>query len=336
MEKWYNWIIVGWALVMSGCYNTSEYFPKKIASVEIPIVRFDQALMNVNRATAHQDIAYLMEEYEEMMPVFMEDILGINRWDTAYLAQALPDFLEDTVYGFHQTNMDAKVLFSDTRELEQELNRGFARIHYLYPDWILPTVYFYISGFNASLLFVNDDIAVGVDMYLGSDYPMYNRVVYDYQKLTMRKECIPTDIISAYLFRNIPYTSTKSRLLENMIYRGKIMYLLSLIMDQEDSWEVMGYTKEQWKWCEEYERSIWYKVMDQKDLFKTENMVLTSYLNDGPFTADISQEAPARLGTWLGWRIVASYMKHHPQVRLQELMAEGDAQYILENSYYKP
>jgi len=336
MEKWYSWIVMGMVVLMTGCHGTGEYFPKKIAPVEIPIVRFDQALMNVNRATAHQDIAYLMEEYEDMMPVFMEDILGINRWDTAYLAQALPDFLEDTVYGFHQTNLDAKVMFSDTRELEQALNRGFARVHYLYPDWELPSIYFYISGFNASLLFVSDDIAVGVDMYLGSDYPMYNRVVYDYQKITMRKECIPTDIISAYLFRHIPYTSTKSRLLENMIYRGKIMFLLSLIMDEEKEWEVMGYTQEQWKWCEKYERSIWYKIMDQKDLFKTENMVLTSYLNDGPFTADISQEAPGRLGTWLGWRIVASYMKHNPQVSLQELMDEGDAQSILENSYYKP
>jgi uncharacterized protein YjaZ len=65
-------------------------------------------------------------------------------------------------------------------------------------------------------------------------------------------------------------------------------------------------------------------------------MVLTSYLNDGPFTAEISQEAPGRIGIWVGWRIVDSYMRHHPEVSIQQLMAESDAQKILEYSYYKP
>ena len=43
-----------------------------------------------------------------------------------------------------------------------------------------------------------------------------------------------------------------------------------------------------------------------------------------------------RLGIWLGWRIAQSYMEHNEEVSLQELMAEPDAQKILEESYYKP
>ena len=64
--------------------------------------------------------------------------------------------------------------------------------------------------------------------------------------------------------------------------------------------------------------------------------MLTCYLNDGPFTAEVSQDAPGRLGVWLGWRIVESYMEHNEEVSLQELLAEGDAQKILELSFYKP
>ena len=76
--------------------------------------------------------------------------------------------------------------------------------------------------------------------------------------------------------------------------------------------------------------------MDKRDLFKTESIVLTSYLNDGPFTAEISQQSPGRLGMWVGWRIVESYMNHHPEVTIEALLADGDAQRILEQSYYKP
>ena len=178
-------------------------------------------------------------------------------------------------------------------------------------------------------------MAVGLDMYLGSDYPYYNQVVYNYQKQTMRKECIPTDVVSGYLFANFPFASKKGRLIDNMLYRGKLMYVCSTLLDDPD-YEVMGYTKQQWQWCEKYERQVWNRMMDKRDLFKTEQMVLTSYLNDAPFTSEISQEAPPRIGTWIGWRIIDSYMEHHPEVSLQELIANNDAELILRDSYYKP
>ena len=200
----------------------------------------------------------------------------------------------------------------------------------------MPSIYLFISGFNGSIFFGDELIGIGADMYLGSDYEYYNRVVYDYQKITMRKECIPVDVISAYLFRTLPYTGTKSRLLDQMIYRGKIMYLTAQIFNNLPPYEVMGWTQEQWKWCERYEKEIWHLVMDKRDLFKTESLVLTGYLNDAPFTSEVSQDAPGRLGIWLGWRIAESYMEHNPEVSLQDLMAEGDAQKILELSYYKP
>ena len=220
--------------------------------------------------------------------------------------------------------------------MQSSLNKAFTRIAYLYPETEIPTLYLFVSGFQTSIFFADELIGIGADMYLGSDYEYYNRVVYEYQKQTMRKECIPVDVVSAYLFRTLPYTSTKSRLLDQMLYRGKIMYLAAQIFDELPPYEVMGWTKEQWNWCVRNEQAIWHLVMDKRDLFKTESLVLTGYLNDGPFTSEISQDAPGRLGIWLGWRIAESYMEHNENVSLQELMAEGDAQKILEQSYYKP
>ena len=77
-------------------------------------------------------------------------------------------------------------------------------------------------------------------------------------------------------------------------------------------------------------------MMDKHDLFKSETLVLTSYLNDGPFTSEISQDAPSRLGTWIGWQITKSYMNNNTQVSLQQLIANHDAQDILEKSNYRP
>ena len=323
-------------LALTGCHKGRTYFPKDIEPQQVEMVRFDQSIQNVHEASVAQDIRVLYDEYPEFMTLWVEDILGIPSVDTAYLEQALPQFLNDTLYGFKQTNAVEREQFEDISELQSSLNQAFAKIKYLYPETEIPTFYLFVSGFQTPIYFNDELIGIGADMYLGSDYEYYNRVVYEYQKQTMRKECIPVDVVSAYLFRTIPYTSTKSRLLDQMMYRGKVMYLTAQIFDQMPAYEVMGWTKEQWKWCEKNERAIWHLVMDKRDLFKTESLILTGYLNDGPFTSEISQDAPGRLGIWLGWRIVESYMEHNENVTLQELMTEGDAQKILEESYYKP
>ena len=327
------------ALLLMACSNGRSYFPRDIAQQEVKIIRFDQALMNVqsdNVQGTKEDVRVLYDEFPVFMPLWTEDILGIRATDTTFLIQQLPQFLNDTVYGFKETNALEQVVFADVSGLEKDLTNAFARIQYLYPHTQIPNIYLFISGFQTPVYFGDNLIGIGGDMYLGSDYPYYNRVAYDYQKQTMRPECIPVDVISAYLFRTLPYTSAKSRLLDQMIYRGKIMYLTAQIFDELPAYEVMGWTKEQWKWCERNERAIWHLVMDKRDLFKTEHIVLNSYLNDGPFTAEVSQDSPGRLGVWLGWRIVESYMAHNEQVTLQELMAEPDAQKILELSFYKP
>jgi len=321
------------ALVLASCRKGRSYFPKDMEPQTIDLVRFDKALMNVQ---TNVDIRVLYDEYPVFMPLWVEDILGIPSTDTAYLEKALPEFLNDTLYGFKQTNAREQEIFADVSMLESALSKAFTRIVWLYPETEIPAFYLFVSGFQTPIYFEEDLIGIGADMYLGSDYEYYNRVVYDYQKQTMRKECIPVDVISAYLFRTLPYTSAKSRLLDQMIYRGKVMYLVSQIFDDLPGYEVMGWTKEQWDWCVRNEQAVWHLVMDKRDLFKTESLVLTGYLNDGPFTSEVSQDAPGRLGIWLGWRIAASYMEHNESVTLQELMAEGDAQKILENSFYKP
>ena len=331
-----KYIFIACVVLFTACHTGRTYFPKDIEQPAIELVRFDKALLNVQEATVAEDVKVLYDTYPVFMPLWVEDILGIPSADTAYLVQQLPLFLNDTLYGFKATNQREQELFADVQGLEKALSKAFARIQFLYPETEIPAFYLFISGFQTPVYFGDDLIGIGADMYLGSDYEYYNRVVYDYQKQTMRKECIPVDVISAYLFRTLPYMSTKSRLLDQMIYRGKIMYLTAQIFDDQPGHEVMGWTKEQWNWCMHNERAIWHLVMDKRDLFKTESLVLTSYLNDGPFTSEVSQDSPGRLGIWLGWRIVESYMAHNKSVTLQDLMAEGDAQKILEESYYKP
>ena len=332
--KKYIYILL--ALVLCRCGSKYQYIPKDIEAVEVEIVRFDSAQLAVRPDSVRLGVEQLYADYEEFMPVYVEGVLGLPTEDTAYFSEMYADFLTDTLLGFAQTNAKVQSMFANVDSLQDALNEGFSRLHYLYPDWEIPSVYLFVSGFNSSVMYCEDIIGVGVDMYLGSDYPYYNQVVYDYQKQTMRKACIAGDILGTYLAYHISYNSKYNRLLEQMIFRGKQLFLLGELLPDEPAWELIGYSKEQWDWCEMYEQAIWNRMMEKRDLFKTESMLINSYLNDGPFTAEISQESPGRLGLWVGWRIVDSYMTNNKDVTLIELMGESDAQKILEQSYYKP
>ena len=322
--------------LLCGCGNKYQYIPKDIEVVEVEIVRFDQAQLAVRPDSTYIDVCQLYADYEAFMPIYLEGILGVPASDTAIFSQLYAEFLRDTTMGFAQTNALALTEFADISDLQSSLNTAFSRLKHLYPEWEVPAIYLFVSGFNSSVMYYDDIMGVGIDMYLGSDYPYYNNVVYDYQRPTMRKECVAVDVMKMYLAYHIAYNSRTNRLLDQMIFRGKQLFLLAQLLPNKPAWEIMGYTPEQWQWCEHYEQAIWNRMMQKRDLFKTESTVLSSYLNEGPFTAEITQDSPGRLGQWVGWQIVSSYMRNNKDITLVELLQESNAQKILEESFYKP
>ena len=234
---------------LCGCDNKYHYIPKDIEPISVNIVRFDSALLAVRTDSALQDVVQLYADYEAFMPVYVEGVLRLPMADTAYFSQQLATFLTDTTMGFAQTNALSQRHFAHIDTIQTLLNTAFSRLHYLYPDWTIPTVYMFVSGFNSTVFYYDDMLGVGIDMYLGSDYPYYTNVVYDYQRPTMQKQYVVRDMMSMYLAYNIAYNSQYNRLLEQMIFRGKQLFLLSQLLPDTPAWQIIGYTPEQWAWC---------------------------------------------------------------------------------------
>jgi uncharacterized protein YjaZ len=76
----------------------------------------------------------------------------------------------------------------------------------------------------------------------------------------------------------------------------------------------------------------------QQALFDADPKLPNRFINPAPFTKfymGFDNETPGRLGQWLGWQIVRSYMEHNDKVTLQQMLAM-DAKIIFDNSKYKP
>lgn len=342
-------LLIASLLILASCgkLHHRELFPAEPVQVEVNIIRFDSALLSVQTADVRAGVDSLYARYPEFMPVwvnsvlinylgFLEDAGFITMAPDSAVQYQLPVFLHDKHTGLEQANYDTRNVFADIKPLKQSLNLAYGRWLTIEPEHRVPYIYFMLSAFFYPLISVGPDMAVGVEGYLGSDYPFYDQVVYNYQKLTMRPECIPVNIILQDLKQTYPFDASQERLLDEMIYQGKIMYMTSALFAELPGYEIIGYPKEKWEWCETYEADLWKTLMDRQVLFSQDPAVLASFLSDGPFTSEISQDSPARLGTWLGWRIVEQYMNHNTDVTLLQLLNNNDAQQILEHSKYRP
>jgi hypothetical protein len=179
-------------------------------------------------------------------------------------------------------------------------------------------------------------ISLSIDNYLGEQYPIYEEIgIYKYQRPNMRREKVASDYITAWISSEFS-NSVANNLLTDMIHHGKILYTVSVLLPETPEHIIMGYSQEQWKWVKKNEPTMWNTLVQSRDLYTTSMIVKSKYINDGPFTLPFSQESPGRAGAYLGWQIVESYMRNNPEISIQQLLQQPDAQIILNRSNYQP
>ena len=99
----------------------------------------------------------------------------------------------------------------------------------------------------------------------------------------------------------------------------------------------IGYSKEKIDWAILNEEDIWKYFIEKKILFSTETKLNKRFLDNAPFSKFYlgnDNQSPGRIGVWLGWQIVRSYMKNN-DVSLQELLII-DSEELFKKSKYKP
>ena len=322
-------------ILVSSCTNNKRFEIKNSEpQKEHQLIRFDSLLLNADTSNLRAVVNRFYSDFPTFMPYFAEQIMGANPSDTAEVTRLIKAFRANKE--FDKVNADVQKTFKTVDSIKSNISKAYQYLNHFFPEIKTPPVYFFVSGFNRSIILEDDFVGIGLDLYLGSNYPKYAEISYQYMVYNMRPASIAPDLISALLFRHFQFDGGQDRLLENMLYRGKIMYVLSVVMPDLATNDVMGYTRFQWEWSRKYEEKIWNTIVGQKDIYSSDQLLMNKYLNDAPFTATVSQESPGRLGTWVGWQIIQSYMDKNPEVTLQSLMKNSNYQLILNKSEYQP
>ncbi len=312
-------------MLLASCRNAEKK--------EIKIHRIDLALIMTDTLEIDNQIQKLYSKYPDFFSDYIAEVMSENPADTARVIQELKKFCTDK--NFQRINNEVTKVIGDTKLYESLLGSAFGKMQKEFPQIKIPEIYFFVSGFNRSLLVGDNYIGVGTDLFLGADFPDYKDMTYKYMTLRMTPSSIPVEILSHIIYEYIPPMNDE-RLLESLIFHGKVQYILSELMPDYNDEQIIGYSDENIKWCTKFEKEIWATIVEQKHLFSSDVMLINKYTVDGPFTSPVSQESPGRLGVWVGWQIVKSYMNHNRKTGLNELLNNTNASEILENSAYKP
>ncbi|VXB10151.1 Gliding motility protein GldB [Flavobacterium sp. 9AF] len=295
----------------------------------------------IEEKVAEIPVEFKVERFDKLF--YESDSLSLKNVKAKY-PFLFPDGNEDTVW----TNKLKNPLFRDlykevikkypnTSKLENDLENLFQHVQYYFPKYKTPRVITIISEVDreAKTIYADSIAFISLDCYLGKDHPFYVDFS-EYQRFSFEENQIIPDLVSSFSYGKIARPLDRT-LLSIMIYYGKELYLKDKLIPEYADATKIGYTEQQLAWCKENEYQMWSYFIENNLLYESNVKNEFRFINEAPFSKfylEIDNESPGRVGQWLGWQIVRSYMDNN-DVSLEQLLAT-DAKTIFEKSKYKP
>lgn len=307
------------AIGLTGCSEKAKVNSEiEEIPVEVQVLRFDKEFIE----TPDAGFSKLKQKYPFLLPANVPDEEWMNKRN---------DSLFKVLYKEVQTK------FADTKQLEADLESLFKHIKYYFPNQKPGKVVTLISevDVDAKTIYTDSLSIISLDTYLGKQHRFYE--VFDTYLLgSFEPTQITSDLAESFITTQLSYPNDR-QFLSQIIYSGKIMYAKDLLIPNASDDIKMGYSPEQIQWCFDNESHMWKYFIENKLLYDSDSKLYGRFIQNAPFSKfylDLDDESPGRVGVWIGWQIVRSYMKNN-NVTLQELFAK-DAKEIFDNSKYKP
>ena len=199
-------------------------------AVQLETIRFDSLLFPADTSRIPQAVQAAVTQH----PAFVEIYAGLLR-DNEHLklspAALLTDFAGSPI--IRKLQDTCWQVYGDISNIQTDLQQAFRYQKYYFPHRPVPALYTFISEYTMGTFTYGDSIlAIGLDFYLGADYPQYDPVSFPhYIKRMMSRPYIVPKAIEA-VANNIVGQTTNKNLLEHVIANGKILYIMSKLLPE--------------------------------------------------------------------------------------------------------
>lgn len=283
--------------------------------VTVSIDRFDKKFYNSNEATLQK----IKDEYPYLFP---------SKNDSIWLAK-----IEDESELFYKSQS----VFENFDTEKNKIEDLFKHVKYYHSSFKSPKIITLITNldYKNKVMYADSLLFVSLDMYLGKNNEVYQAFPF-YISQNFKKPRLIVDMADAISEKY--FISDRNRqFVYLMINEGKKMYMIDCYLPSISDATKIGYTVEKLEWVEANESQLWKYFIERKLLFSTDPKLVNRFIDNAPFSKfyiDIDKESPGRIGVWLGWQIVRSYMNNN-NVTLHQLL-QTNAEEIFKKSKYKP
>lgn len=313
-------LILVFFLFFNACQDefTNESDVESI-SVSISFDRFDLNFYD----QPSEVIPELKKKYPFLFPKQFSDSVWINRQ-------------KDSLQLLLQSEVNKT--FKNIELFERDVNHLFKHIKYLFPFAKIPRVITLTNNVDYQIKTVYSDslLLISLDTFLGSENHLYDGIP-SYIRKELDPKYITVQIADKFGAFIIPPVEDRT-FLARMIYEGKKLYLHDLLLPHVPVEDRIVYTKEEFNWALENEKYVWQYFIEKQVLYQTQLEWVQRFIEPAPFSKfylQLDNETPGRIGSWLGWQIVNSYMTQFPETPIDELL-KISSQKLFNLSKYKP
>ena len=296
------------------------------STLDLKVIRTEHELF---ASKSVEDVTVYLKKYPELATYFWH---GYDYPSDSVLASRIfPQIQHPSVDTVYKESVKA---FEKMNKVEKDLSEAFGRLKLFYPHAKTPKIYSAVSVFYNDLFISDSLIVLGLDHFIGDDATYEPQDIPDYILARYDKEHLPS-IVMQFVAGHYVRAGKNQSLLSDMIDFGKTYYLNSQLMPCTPDSILMGYTSRQMKDIKANREVIWANFVENELLYDTDHFIKKKFLSERPNVYEIGEDCPGRIGIWIGWEIVKSYMANN-DIDIVELMDDTDHHKIFELSGYKP
>jgi hypothetical protein len=348
--RWFLSALFPLFILLNSC-NTEGNNTPDVSKINISLktYRFDKDLYAIDTNNVADGLKKLYTKYPDFLNYYLDTVREFNiRGNYNDTVQGIREYLRLflTFKDYVALQDTIEKYYPDTKDINEKLTDGFRYLKYYFPNVAIPRIMYMNMGLSRWPSFPVDKytMCIGLDMFLGDQYPFYKSIaVPDYMLSHCRKAYIPVSLFTSYYRMDHPFVPDDKTLLDLILQRGKEQYFLHKILPHHPDSVLFGFTQLQLKWCAENEALIYNFFIRQNLLFNKTPQSVMPYVHDGPFAKgleaadDVVKVSPGNVGSWLGYRIVSSYMVQHPERSLSDLInSHTEPSRFLDSAKYKP
>lgn len=287
--------------------------------ISLDVIDVDSVIVNTPKSDLEESHNYFKKTLGEAY--IYEASMNTQHPDNAELPFALKRFYESE--SIKSLERQKSLIEEEVSNQVSKLEQALSYLKYHFPNTQFPKKLVFMNNLFSGVQCTDSSVFVGLERYIDGDSEIVKSIpndqLYQWQKDAMDVKFLARDIAQKWIQVNL-FNEHDEHLAFHTVQAGKVLYLLRAAFPMEDEAFLMRYSQEEIEWANKNEVPFWEYLVREEMLFKNNVRDKSNFLNEGPYTVGLPEKGPARLGQFLGMKMVKQFMKANKALSLQELL----------------